>query len=147
MAKSGGGNKKVSAPKMGHKKTASKKASKKPQSKKAGRKGRTPSTSVQRGNAYVCKMGEGQVPCEVTEGETVLDLLTRAEFPPGTFKTHQGGDIRNLIDAANQEVTSGRQANIASCFQDLRVDAEPGTLETPIKPGSIVTLVPKITGG
>ena len=144
--------KKVAAPRLGRRHatgTKGKPGTKRPASrpsatKKSGRSARTqPSTGL----AFVCKMGEGQVGVEVTTGETVLDMLSRATFPPGTFKTQRGGDITNLIQAAEREVREGHKQNIAACFHDLRVDATPASLETTIQPGAVVTLVPKITGG
>ena len=142
-SKKSSSNRRVNAPKMGQRK----KVTKKKVAKKKTTARRAASTAPQTGTAFVCKMGEGQVGVEVSRGETVLDMLRRAEFPPGTFKTQQGGDIRNLIQAAESEVSAGRASNIAACFQDLRVNAEPGNLESPVEPGAVVTLVPKITGG
>ena len=150
--------KKPAAPKMGRRRAgaksaktggatprATKKTAKKT-TKKAG--GRRPArTAPAEGDAFVCKMGESQVAVNVKEGETLFDMLNRAEFPRGTFKTDRGTDITNLIQAAEAEVAQGGATNVAACFQDLRIDGMGATLESPIKPGVIVTLVPKITGG
>jgi hypothetical protein len=126
--------------------TAKKATKNAPAKKPAGRK---PAAKTQptEGEAFVCKMGESQVGVTVKSGETLYDMLKRAVFPRGTFKTKAGTDITNLIAAAEQDVAQGQATSVAACFQDLRVDGMGATLETPIKPGVIVTLVPKITGG
>lgn len=127
--------KKITAPKIGAKKAIAKAA---PKKETAGAK---------EGIAFVCKLGEQMVSATVKVGDTVTDLLSRAEFPEGAIKNKRGVSVRNLIQAAEADVTAGLVDSVADCFKDIRVNAKVAELDTKIKPGDVITLVPNIQGG
>jgi len=136
----GNKDKKVQAPKVGAK-------NQQPQVSRVQnrRQGTTPATNSNK--VFIAKLGESQIAVDYQSGDTVLSVLTRAEFPEGVFKTANGTSITNLIKAAKAEMESGRATSIAACFSDLRVNAALASLETPLQGGAILTLIPKITGG
>jgi len=76
---------------------------------------------------------------------------------PMTIEVKEGGTVRDVFETPDSGKVVGYDGSLLEAVEELyggmdglgtlRVDGAPATLETVVKPGSVIMLIPTVEGG